>query len=189
MAHKKIIDSVKKQGQVAIKDLDEFLRFIINESDMRTYDDNYISILIPMKFDIDKVFGLDVCKRSDDDYVILYSCWYPNKDVFGRQFEMRLYHYDNSNDDDDLGLDTMQSCRDSRSSTKRLTELPLKEAGKTLFLTAARTRRKKFEYQPLCASQGALFTENHKQTTETQYHRNRSLQRDAGHTSHHHEEK
>lgn len=78
MAHKKIIDSVKKQGQVAIKDLDEFLRFIINESDMRTYDDNYISILIPMKFDIDKVFGLDVCKRSDDDYVILYSCWYPN---------------------------------------------------------------------------------------------------------------
>ena len=42
MAHKKIIDSVKKQGQVAIKDLDEFLRFIINESDMRTYDDNYV---------------------------------------------------------------------------------------------------------------------------------------------------
>lgn len=39
MAHKKIIDSVKKQGQVAIKDLDEFLRFIINESDMRTYSD------------------------------------------------------------------------------------------------------------------------------------------------------
>lgn len=72
MAHKKIIDSVKKQGQVAIKDLDEFLRFIINESDMRTYDDNYISILIPMKFDIDKVFGLDVCKRSDDDYVFVF---------------------------------------------------------------------------------------------------------------------
>lgn len=39
MAHKKIIDSVKKQGQVAIKDLDEFLRFVINESDMRTYVD------------------------------------------------------------------------------------------------------------------------------------------------------
>lgn len=87
MAHKKIIDSVKKQGQVAIKDLDEFLRFVINESDMRTFDANYISILIPMQFDIDKVFGLNVCKRSDDDYVILYSCWYPNKDVFGRQFE------------------------------------------------------------------------------------------------------
>ena len=109
MAHKKIIDSVKKQGQVAIKDLDEFLRFVINESDMRTVDDNYISILIPMKFDIDKVFGLDVCKRSDDDYVILYSCWYLNKDVFGRQFEMRLYHYDNSNDDDDLGLDIVMT--------------------------------------------------------------------------------
>lgn len=109
MAHNKIIDSVKKHGQVAIKDLDEFLRFVINESDMRTYDDNYISILIPMKFDIDKVFGLDVCKRSDDDYVILYSCWYPNKDVFGRQFEMRLYHYDNSNDDDDLGLDIVMT--------------------------------------------------------------------------------
>ena len=36
MAHKKIIDSVKKQGQVTIKDLDEFLRFVINEYDMRT---------------------------------------------------------------------------------------------------------------------------------------------------------
>ena len=80
MAHKKIIDSVKKQGQVTIKDLDEFLRFVIYEYDMRTFDANYISILIPMKFDIDKVFGLNVCKRSDDDYVILYSCWYPRKD-------------------------------------------------------------------------------------------------------------
>lgn len=39
MTHNKIIDSVKKHGQVAIKDLDEFLRFVINESDMRTYDD------------------------------------------------------------------------------------------------------------------------------------------------------
>lgn len=81
MAHKKIIDSVKKQGQVTIKDLDEFLRFIINEYDMRTLNNNYISILISMQLDVNKVFGLDVCKRSDDDYVILYSCWYLNKDV------------------------------------------------------------------------------------------------------------
>lgn len=27
----------------------------------------------------------------------------------GRQFEMRLYHYDNSNDDDDLGLDIVMT--------------------------------------------------------------------------------
>lgn len=59
MAHKKIIDPVKKQGQVTIKDLDEFLRFVIYEYDMRTFDANYISILIPMQFDIDKVFGLN----------------------------------------------------------------------------------------------------------------------------------
>lgn len=74
MAHKKIIDSVKKQGQVAIKDLDEFLRFIINESDMRTYDDNYISILIPMKFDIDKVFGLDVYRKKQNSRSRLSAC-------------------------------------------------------------------------------------------------------------------
>ena len=72
MAHKKIIDSVKKQGQVTIKDLDEFLRFVINEYDMRTLKHNYISILIPMQLDVNKVFGLDVCKRSDDR-VDLYS--------------------------------------------------------------------------------------------------------------------
>ena len=65
----------------------------------------------------------------------------------------------------------------------------MKGTGKTLLLTAARTRRKKFEYQPLRTLQGALLAENHKQATETQYHRNRSLQRDAGHTSHHHEKK
>lgn len=41
MAHQKIIDSVKKQGQVTIKDLDEFLRFVINEYDMRTLNNNY----------------------------------------------------------------------------------------------------------------------------------------------------
>lgn len=84
-----------KHGQVTIKDLDEFLRFTLCDYDMRTIDDNYISILLPRQFDINKVFGLDVC---DDDYVVLYLCWYPDKDVFGRQFEMRLYHYDNSND-------------------------------------------------------------------------------------------
>lgn len=112
MAHKKIIDSVKKQGQVAIKDLDEFLRFIINESDMRTYDDNYISILIPMKFDIDKVFGLDVCKRSDDDYVILYSCWYPNKDVFGRQDYNVFVHSNKDSQDNGAPLAFASFCDD-----------------------------------------------------------------------------
>ena len=54
---------MKKQGQVTIKDLDEFLRFIINEYDMRTLNNNYISILISMQLDVNKVFGLDVCKR------------------------------------------------------------------------------------------------------------------------------
>lgn len=65
MAHKKFIDSVMKHGQVTIKDLDEFLRFTLCDYDMRTIDDNYISILLPRQFDINKVFGLDVC---DDDY-------------------------------------------------------------------------------------------------------------------------
>lgn len=77
MAHKKFIDSVMKHGQVTIKDLDEFLRFTLCDYDMRTIDDNYISILLPRQFDINKVFGLDVC---DDDYVVLYLCWYPDKD-------------------------------------------------------------------------------------------------------------
>lgn len=75
MAHKKIIDSVKKQGQVTIKDLDEFLRFVIYEYDMRTFDANYISILIPMQFDIDKVFGLNVCKRSDGWQLLRNRRW------------------------------------------------------------------------------------------------------------------
>lgn len=132
MAHKKIIDSVKKQGQVTIKDLDEFLRFVIYEYDMRTFDANYISILIPMQFDIDKVFGLNVCKRSDDDYVILYSCWYPNKDVFGRQFEMRLYHYDNSNDDDDLGLDIVMTQSQYDAVLQRFEEQYKKAYGVTV---------------------------------------------------------
>lgn len=38
MAHKKIIDSVMKHGQVTIKDLDEFLRFTLCDYDMRTID-------------------------------------------------------------------------------------------------------------------------------------------------------
>lgn len=109
MAHKKFIDSVKKHGQVTIKDLDEFLRFTLCDYDVRTIDDNYISILLPMQLDVNKAFGLDVCKKSDDDHVILYLCWYPNKDVFGRQFEMRLYHYDNSNDDDNFKLDILMT--------------------------------------------------------------------------------
>lgn len=46
MAHKKFIDSVMKHGQVTIKDLDEFLRFTLCDYDMRTIDDNYISICI-----------------------------------------------------------------------------------------------------------------------------------------------
>ena len=145
MAHKKIIDSVKKQGQVTIKDLDEFLRFVIYEYDMRTFDANYISILIPMQFDIDKVFGLNVCKRSDDDYVILYSCWYPNKDVFGRQFEMRLYHYDNSNDDDDLGLDIVMThlCSSLTSTITRIFGILTKTAIPSCF--SQKSRRVKME--------------------------------------------
>lgn len=129
MAHKKFIDSVMKHGQVTIKDLDEFLRFTLCDYDMRTIDDNYISILLPRQFDINKVFGLDVC---DDDYVVLYSCWYPNKDVFGRQFEMRLYHYDNSNDDDDLGLDIVMTQSQYDAVLQRFEEQYKKAYGVTV---------------------------------------------------------
>lgn len=52
MAHKKFIDSVMKHGQVTIKDLDEFLRFTLCDYDMRTIDDNYISILLPRQFEM-----------------------------------------------------------------------------------------------------------------------------------------
>jgi hypothetical protein len=111
MTHKEFITAMKKQGKVTIKDLDEFLRFVINGNDERTltFEDGCISIYIPIEFDIDKVFGLDVCESSNDDYVNLYPRWYPNKDVFGRQLEMQLYYCNNSTDDDDFELDVVMT--------------------------------------------------------------------------------
>lgn len=111
MTHKEFITALKKQGQVTIKDLDEFLCFVISENDERTltFEDGCIGIYIHIEFDIDKVFGLDVCESSNDDYVNLYSRWYPNKDVFGRQLEMQLYYCNNSTDDDDFELDIVMT--------------------------------------------------------------------------------
>ena len=106
MAHKKNIGSVKKQGQVTIKDLDKFLSFTLCNHDMRAIHDTYIEYILVIP---NKAFELDVCKRSDDDCSLLFLNWYPSKDVFGRQFDMKLCDYDSSNHDDDPALDIVMT--------------------------------------------------------------------------------
>lgn len=98
MAHNKIIDSVKKHGQVAIKDLDELLRFVINESDMRTYhrdrgDDLEIDSVVvdtPVVLKNAETLFLNILKEENITYGYLYNVadklWYATDTVQDNRF-------------------------------------------------------------------------------------------------------
>lgn len=105
MTREEYIKNLKNQGKVTVKDLAELLTFTLDKNNELMFEDDHVEVYIPINFDVDKVFGFDVCKTDNGDWVNLYLSWYPSKDTYDTKVKMYLYYCNNSTDDDDFELE------------------------------------------------------------------------------------
>lgn len=107
MKHEDFVKALKKKGTISIKDLPELLKFRLDKNEEAMYEDEYISLYIPIWFDCNKAFGLDVCSEENDDWINLYINWYPKVCVGERKLKMYISYCNNSTADEDFELDVV----------------------------------------------------------------------------------
>lgn len=110
MRHVKIhadkVDELRNVGKVKLKNLKEFLQFELDRREEVLEEEDYLNFSIPVNFDVDKVFGLDVCSSDNDDYVNLYLNWYPAFDKKpADRIHLFMVYCNNSIPGDDFDLD------------------------------------------------------------------------------------
>ena len=71
------------------------------------YEDECISLYIPIWFDCNKAFGLDVCSEENDDWINLYINWYPKVCDGERKLKMYISYCNNLTADEDFELDVV----------------------------------------------------------------------------------
>lgn len=105
MPHNDRVEILRSIGVLWMKNTGDFLDFELDESNDVMVEDNYLNFYIPVNFDVDKMFGLDVCSTDNDDYINLYINWYPylDKDPQDR-IEVFVVYCNNSTDSGDFEL-------------------------------------------------------------------------------------
>lgn len=122
MTREEYIKNLKNQGKVTVKDLAELLTFTLDKNNELMFEDDHVEVYIPINFDVDKVFGFDVCKTDNGDWVNLYLSWYPSKDTYDTKVKMYLYYCNNSTVDDDFELEVALTWSQHNAILQRLTE-------------------------------------------------------------------
>lgn len=107
MKHEDFVKALKKKGTISIKDLPELLKFRLDKNEEAMYEDECISLYIPIWFDCNKAFGLDVCSEENDDWINLYINWYPKVCDGERKLKMYISYCNNSTADEDFELDVV----------------------------------------------------------------------------------
>lgn len=74
MTREEYIKNLKNQGKVTVKDLAELLTFTLDKSNELMFEDDHVEVYIPIKFDVDKVFGFDVSTVCPIFVLEVFSC-------------------------------------------------------------------------------------------------------------------
>ena len=69
------IKQLASMKELPILDEAALLEFRLSKSDPLEIEEEYINVYIPVTFDADKAFGLDVCQDTNDDNIDLYAEW------------------------------------------------------------------------------------------------------------------
>lgn len=107
MKHEEFVKALKNKGTISIKNLPELLKFRLDKNEEAMYEDECISLYIPIWFDCNKAFGLDVCSEENDDWINLYINWYPKVCDGERKLKMYISYCNNSTADEDFELDVV----------------------------------------------------------------------------------
>ena len=123
--HAKKVHELAKAKELTVKNLEELLKFDFDCD----YDEEQVeyyfngescctaNVHIPINFDPDKAFGLEVCETTNSDYVNLYI----NYDEQGNM-ELFIDYCNNSTDDGDIGCVVKMTAEEHEAVKKRFQE-------------------------------------------------------------------
>lgn len=132
-AHADKVEDLRHIGKVKMKHLDEFLRFELDPREEIMEEVDYLNFYIPVNFDVDKVFGLEVCSGDNDDYIALYLTWHPEfQEEPENRFDLTISYCNNSTKENDIDLDVMLSRHQKTMISRRLNKEFKEKYGKTL---------------------------------------------------------
>ena len=66
--------------------------------------DGWINVYVPIWFDADKAFGLDLNSEENADWINMYIDWHPDDTI-----RTYISYYNNSTDDPDFNLEIIMS--------------------------------------------------------------------------------
>ncbi len=121
--HAKKVHELAKAKELTVKNLEELLKFDITDCyDKNEYysDGKYgctVNVYIPICFDPDKAFGLDVCETTNSDYINMYI----NYDEQGNM-ELFVNYCNNSTDDGDIGCVVKMTAEEYEAVKKQFRE-------------------------------------------------------------------
>lgn len=104
MTHIEKVKKLAAEKKITVLDLNELLRLEVDRhlSDIEFYDSGTANVYIPITFDVDAAFGLDVCdttKSRKPDYINLYINYSKNGDI-----ELFIDYCNNSTSDGDIDV-------------------------------------------------------------------------------------
>ena len=66
------VKELREAGHIEVKDLKELLTFTLDKREDVDEDDYVLNFYIPVYFNIDKAFGVNVCTTDNDDFINVY---------------------------------------------------------------------------------------------------------------------
>lgn len=105
MTHIEKVKKLAAEKKITVLDLNELLRLEVDRhlSDVEFYDSGTANVYIPITFDVDSAFGLDVVcdttKSRKPDYINLYINYSKNGDM-----ELFIDYCNNSTGDGDIDV-------------------------------------------------------------------------------------
>ena len=129
-AHNNCVTSLKELGKVAIFNADEVLSFTLDKGEEYQLDEakGELNIYIPLWFNVDKAFGLNLNTDTNDDTINLYADWYYEK----KKLELLIIYQNDSTDDGDFELHVQMSPEQEKKILMRLEEQFKEAYGKSI---------------------------------------------------------
>lgn len=103
MTHNEMVHGLCTQETITVQDFAELIRFTLDANEEVIYD-GWINVYVPIWFDADKAFGLDLNSEENADWINMYIDWHPDNTIHAY-----VSYCNSSTDDPDFTLEVIMS--------------------------------------------------------------------------------
>lgn len=103
MTHNELVHDLCTQDSIVVQNFAELMRFVLDGKAEVIYD-GWINVYVPIWFDADMAFGLDLNSEENADWINMYIDWHPDDTIHAY-----VSYCNSSTDDPDFTLEVIMS--------------------------------------------------------------------------------